>query len=95
MRGAVGVSVFSLASLCKLETEMTIPRCLREQAKFYASKGFHMIDAEPRSGAHWLVRFAEFPDAVIVSKNGSDGRAVHNNVSAYRRLKEKHDGTNT
>jgi hypothetical protein len=95
MRGAVGVSVFSLANLCELETEMTIPRCLREQAKFYASKGFHMIDAEPRSGAHFLVKFAEFPDPVIVSKNGSDGRAVHNNVSAYRRLKEKHDGTNT
>jgi hypothetical protein len=74
---------------------MTIPRCLREQAKFYASKGFHMVDAEPRSGAHFLAKFAEFPDPVIVSKNGSDGRAFHNNVSAYRRLKEKHDGANT
>jgi len=74
---------------------MTIPRCLREQAKFYASKGFHMIDAQPRSGAHFLVRFSEFPDPVIVTKNGSDPRAMHNNVAAYRRLKEKANGTNT
>ena len=74
---------------------MAIPRCLREQAKFYASKGFHMTEAEPRAGAHWLVKFAEFPDPVILSKNGSDWRAMHNNVSAYRRLKEKADGTNT
>ena len=73
---------------------MAIPRCLREQAKFYASKGFHMIEAEPRAGAHWLVKFAEFPDPVILSKNGSDGRAMHNNVAAYRRLKEKANGTN-
>ena len=74
---------------------MAIPRCLREQAKFYASKGFHIVDAEPRSGAHWMVKFAEFPEPQIISKNGSDGRAIHNNVSAYRRLKEKANGTNT
>lgn len=68
---------------------MAIPRCLREQAKFYASKGFHMTEATPRAGAHWLVKFAEFPDPVILTKNGSDPRAMHNNVAAYRRLKEK------
>jgi hypothetical protein len=74
---------------------MTIPRHLREQAKFYASKGFHMVDAEPRSGSHFLVKFAEFPDPVIVTKNGSDPRAMHNNVAMYRRLKEKANGANT
>ena len=69
---------------------MAIPRCLREQAKFYESKGFHMIEAQPRAGAHWMARFAEFPDPVIVSINAMiDRRAVHNNVAHYRRLKDK------
>ena len=73
---------------------MTIPRCLREQAKFYASKGFHIIEAEPRAGSHWMVRFAEFPDLVVLSNNAMvDRRAVHNNVAHYRRLKEKANGT--
>ena len=70
---------------------MAIHRSLREQAKFYASKGFHMISATPRAGSHWLVTFAEFPEPQIVSHNGSDARAWRNNVAAYRRLKEKHD----
>jgi hypothetical protein len=74
---------------------MTIPRVLRDQAKFYASKGFHIIDAEPRAGSHFLVKFAEFPEPQILTKNAGDHRAMHNNVSAYRRLKEKADGTNT
>ena len=73
---------------------MAIPRSLREQAKFYESKGFHMIEAEPRAGSHWMVKFAEFPDPVIVSNNAMvDRRAVHNNVAHYRRLKEKANGT--
>jgi hypothetical protein len=74
---------------------MTIPRVLRDQAKFYASKGFHIIEAEPRAGSHFLVKFAEFPEPQILTKNAGDHRAMHNNVSAYRRLKEKADGTNT
>lgn len=74
---------------------MSIPRVLRDQAKFYESKGFHMIEAEARTGSHFLVKFAEFPEPQIVTKNVKDPRALHNNVSAYRRLKEKADGTNT
>lgn len=74
---------------------MNIPRVLREQAKFYESKGFHIIDVEPRSGAHFLVKFAEFPEPQIITKNGSDSRAMHNNVAQYRRLREKANGTNT
>jgi hypothetical protein len=65
---------------------MKIPRPLREQLKFYESKGFHAVDIEPRSGAHFLVVFAEFPQAQIISKNGSDPRAWHNNIAQYRRL---------
>jgi hypothetical protein len=72
---------------------MAIPRVLRDQAKFYASKGFHIIDAEPRAGSHFLVTFAEFPEPQIITKNMKDPRAMHNNVSAYRRLKEKNSGT--
>ena len=74
---------------------MPIPRVLRDQAKFYASKGFHIIDAEPRAGSHFLVKFAEFPEPQIITKNAGDHRAMHNNVSVYRRLKEKANGTNT
>lgn len=74
---------------------MNIPRVLREQAKFYESKGFHIIDVEPRSGAHFLVKFAEFPEPQIITKNGSDSRAMHNNVAQYRRLREKANGANT
>lgn len=74
---------------------MTIPRVLRDQAKFYASKGFHIVDAEPRAGSHFLVTFAEFPEPQIITKNTGDYRAMHNNVSVYRRLKEKANGTNT
>ena len=74
---------------------MSIPRVLRDQARFYESKGFHIIDAQPRAGSHFLVTFAEFPEPQIVTKNVKDPRAMHNNVSVYRRLKEKHSGTNT
>lgn len=74
---------------------MSIPKVLRDQARFYESKGFHIIDAQPRAGSHFLVTFAEFPEPQIVTKNVKDPRAMHNNVSAYRRLKEKADGTNT
>jgi hypothetical protein len=70
---------------------MKIPRPLREQLKFYEAKGFHAVDIEPRSGAHFLVVFAEFPQAQIISKNcGSDPRAWHNNVAQYRRLQREH-----
>jgi hypothetical protein len=65
---------------------MNIPRVLREQLKFYESKGFHATSVEPRNGAHFMVTFAEFPQPQIISKNGSDPRALHNNVAQYRRL---------
>ena len=67
---------------------MKIPRMLRDQLKFYESKGFHAIHVEPRNGAHFLVVFAEFQQAQIISKNGSDNRAWHNNIAHYRRLQK-------
>jgi hypothetical protein len=69
---------------------MNIPRVLRDQLKFYEGKGFHVTSIEPRNGAHFLVVFAEFPQAQIISKNGSDPRAWHNNVAQYRRLQREH-----
>lgn len=75
--------------------EMAIHRALREQAKFYASKGFHIISATPRAGSHWLAVFAEFPEPQIVTANMSDPRAWRNNVAHYRRLKERNHGSDT
>lgn len=70
---------------------MNIPRGLRDQLKFYESKGFHVTSIEPRSGSHFLVVFAEFPQAQIITRNcGSDPRAWRNNVAQYRRLQREH-----
>lgn len=72
---------------------MNIPRVLREQVKEYERAGFHVIDVEPRSGAHFKLWFAEFPDQPqIVTKNGSDPRALKNNIAHYKRVKEKANG---
>lgn len=68
---------------------MNIPRVLREQLKFYEAKGFHAVDIEPRSGAHFLVVFAEFPQTQIITKSACDPRAWHNNVAHYRRLQRE------
>lgn len=64
---------------------MQIPRVLREQVKAYAREGFHVIDVQPRAGAHFMVRFAEIDGQYLISKNAACPRAVKNNVAAYRR----------
>ena len=72
---------------------MNIPRVLREQVKEYERAGFHVIDVEPRSGAHFKLWFAEFPDQPqIVTKNIIDPRSIKNNIAHYRRVKEKANG---
>ena len=69
---------------------MNIPKVLREQVKEYERAGFHVIDVEPRSGSHFKLRFAEFAEPQIVTKNLLDWRAIKNNIARYRRLaKEK------
>ena len=65
---------------------MNIPRVLREQVKEYERAGFHVIDVEPRSGAHFKLWFAEFDEPQIVTKNIPHIRALLNNISRYRRL---------
>ncbi|CAB5219080.1 hypothetical protein UFOVP229_26 [uncultured Caudovirales phage] len=66
---------------------MIIPQALRKQAQFYASRGFHMIHAEPRAGSHFMVRFAEFKQGFILSIDCGDRRVLHNNIAAFRRLR--------
>jgi pyrroloquinoline quinone (PQQ) biosynthesis protein C len=65
---------------------MNIPRVLREQVKAYEKAGFHVVDVEPRNGAHFMLRFAEFDVPQIVTKNACDPRSIRNNIAQYRRL---------
>lgn len=70
---------------------MKIPQCLRKQVVEYEKAGFHVIDIETRSGSHFKVTFAEFPTSQIITKNGSDWRAIKNNLALYRRLKKEYE----
>ena len=66
---------------------MNIPRAIREQVKEYEKAGFHVVACEPRSGAHFKIWFAEFPDQPqIVTKNVEEWRSLKNNIARYRRL---------
>ena len=69
---------------------MKVPQCLRKQVVEYEKAGFHVIDVEARSGSHFKITFAEFPDPQFITKNGSDWRAIKNNLSVYRRLKKEY-----
>lgn len=64
---------------------MKVPQCLRKQVLEYEKAGFHVVDVENRSGAHFKIQFAELPTPQIITKNGSDPRAIKNNIAAYRR----------
>jgi hypothetical protein len=66
---------------------MNVPRAIREQVKEYEKAGFHVVACEPRSGAHFKIWFAEFPDQPqIVTKNVEEWRSLKNNIARYRRL---------
>jgi len=65
---------------------MKIPQVLRKQVIEYAKAGFHVVDVEPRSGSHFLLKFSELKQPQIVTKNAFDPRSIKNNISAYRRL---------
>jgi len=69
---------------------MHFPKGLRKQLIEYEKAGFTIIEIEPRSGSHFLVVFAEFPQPQIVSKNVNDQRATKNNISIYRRMAAEH-----
>jgi len=69
---------------------MIIPKIIRKQLKFYESKGFHAVEIHSRSGSHYLLKFAEFPEPQFITSNSVDDHAWNNNVARYRRLEIKH-----
>ena len=70
---------------------MKFPKVLRRQLMEYEKAGLTITEIEPRNGSHFLIVFAEFPQAQIISKNSSaDPRAIKNNISLYRRLATEH-----
>jgi len=71
---------------------MHFPKALRKQLIEYEKAGFTITEIEPRSGSHFLIVFAEFPQPQIVSKNASEPRAIKNNISIYRRMAAEHKG---
>jgi hypothetical protein len=70
---------------------MKVPQCLRKQVIEYEKAGFHAIDVEARSGSHFKITFAEFPEPQFITKSGSDWRAIKNNLAVYRRLKKEYE----
>jgi hypothetical protein len=70
---------------------MKVPQCLRKQILEYEKAGFHVVDLENRSGSHFKITFAEFPEPQFITKNGSDWRAIKNNISSYRRQLKEHE----
>lgn len=65
---------------------MKVPQVLRKQILEYEKAGFHVTNVEARSGSHFKITFAELQQPQIITKNGSDWRAIKNNIAAYRRL---------
>jgi cellulose synthase/poly-beta-1,6-N-acetylglucosamine synthase-like glycosyltransferase len=71
---------------------MKFPKALRKQLIEYEKAGLTITEVHPRSGSHFLLVFADFPQAQIVSKNSSsEVRAIKNNISLYLRLKREHE----
>ena len=70
---------------------MKVPQYLRKQVIEYEKAGFHAINVEARSGSHFKITFAEFSTPQIITKNGSDWRAIKNNLALYRRLKKEYE----
>lgn len=65
---------------------MKPPRALRKQLSEYAKQGFHAIQCEPRSGAHFKVWFAEFSEPQILTKNVVESHSMQNNIAKFKRL---------
>jgi hypothetical protein len=70
---------------------MKVPQCLRKQILEYEKAGFHVVDLENRSGSHFKIVFAEISTPQFITKNGSDWRAIKNNIAAYRRLMKEQE----
>jgi hypothetical protein len=68
---------------------MVIPPALRKQVNLYAAYGFTLVEAEPRAGSHFKVRFAEFDEPQFISASATDPRGWKNNIARYRRLRKE------
>ena len=73
---------------------MKVPQVLRKQVLEYEKAGFHVTSVEARSGSHFKITFAELAEPQFITKNGSDWRAIKNNISAYRRLQREQEEQN-
>lgn len=74
---------------------MKFPKVLRKQLVEYEKAGLTITEVHPRNGSHFLIVFADFPQAQIISKNSSaDPRAIKNNISQYRRMATEHKEKN-
>lgn len=67
---------------------MKTPRVLRAQVREYEKAGFHVVECVPCNGAHFKLRFAEFSEPQVVTKNLSDPRSIKNNLARYRRARD-------
>jgi hypothetical protein len=65
---------------------MEYPKAIRCQLKHYEAHGYTPVEAKPRAGSHWLVRFAEFTQPQIVTACKTDWRGWKNNLARYRKL---------
>ena len=65
---------------------MEAPKGLRQQLKHYEGHGFTAIEAVPRAGSHWRVRFAEFDEPQFLTVNANCPRALKNNIARFKRL---------
>lgn len=72
---------------------MNVPRMFRKQFDVYERAGFHPVSFEFAKGAHVKVKFAEFPEVQVLTKNADEPRALKNNLARFRNLAEKAKAT--
>jgi hypothetical protein len=61
---------------------------MRKQLQRYADEGFTAVCVETTGkGGHFRVRFKEFPGVQFLTVHTGDPRAIHNNLSRFKRLK--------
>lgn len=65
---------------------MEAPRRLRGVLRELERHGFRAVSCEPRKGSHWMVTFEGIPVPQVMTSNGSDFRAMKNNVARLKRM---------
>jgi hypothetical protein len=68
--------------------ETPVPMMLRKQLQQYAGAGFNAKRVEASGkGGHFRVWFREFPDVQFLTVHVGDPRAIRNNLSRFKRLR--------